>query len=70
MNVITGYHMFRLRQFTGIPMKNLAEVAAAVAYETLKNNEELKQKLMETYSIRTPEKQLEIDLKKGYEKLI
>ena len=64
-----GYQSFRLRQLTGIPLSKICEVACEIAYDTLLRDLELREKTIREYSIRTPEKQLEIDLKNGYEKV-
>ena len=65
-----GYESFRLRQLTGIPLSRICEVASEIAYKTLLEDPELRQEVMGKYSIRSPERQLEYDLKKGYEKVI
>jgi hypothetical protein len=65
----TGYESFRLRQLTGIPLSRICEVASEIAYNTLRENPELLNRTIEKYSIRSPARQLEIDLKKGYEKV-
>ena len=67
---LTGYNSFRLRQFTGIPLSRICEVASDIAYRVLQEDPFLRQEIIEKYSIRTPERQLEYDLKKGYEKVI
>jgi hypothetical protein len=64
-----GYQSFRLRQLTGIPLTRICEVACEVAYHKLLEDLDLLQEIREGYSIRTPERQLEIDLKNGYEKV-
>lgn len=70
MESFAGYQSFRLRQLTGIPLRRICEVAAEVAYETLRNDQEKLRKVMKENSIRTPERQLELDLEHGYEKVI
>lgn len=70
MNIRIGFYMFRLRQLTGIPFTRLAEIAADVAYNALKDNSDLKMQLVENHSIRDPDRQIEIDIKKGYDKVI
>ena len=65
-----GFKSFRLRQLTGIPLTRICEVASDIAYEILIDNPELKQEVISKYSIRSPERQLEIDLKRGYEKVV
>ena len=65
-----GYKSFRLRQLTGIPLTRICEVASDIAYRVLLNNHDLREEITRKYSIRSPERQLEIDLKRGYEKVI
>jgi len=65
-----GYQSFRLRQLTGIPLSRICEVACEVAYHTLLDDPSLLQEIRNGYSIRSPERQLEIDLKNGYEKVV
>ena len=65
-----GFKSFRLRQLTGIPLTRICEVASGIAYEVLLENPNLKQEVIDKYSIRSPQRQLEIDLKKGYEKVV
>ena len=65
-----GYRSFRLRQLTGIPLSRISEVASDIAYKVLLDDQDLRQEVISKYSIRTPERQLEYDLKKGYEKVI
>jgi hypothetical protein len=65
-----GFQSFRLRQLTGIPLTRICEVASEIAYNQLLNNPELLADTMRKYSIRSPERQLEIDLERGYEKVI
>ena len=65
-----GYKSFRLRQLTGIPLTRICEVACEVAYKVLLKNPDLREKIIKEYSIRSPERQLELDLERGYEKVI
>jgi hypothetical protein len=65
-----GYKSFRLRQLTGIPLSRICEVACDIAYEVLMENPVLKDETIRKYSIRSPERQLEIDIKNGYEKVV
>ena len=65
-----GYNSFRLRQLTGIPLSRISEAACEIAYGFLLEDRDLRQEIIEKYSIRSPEKQLELDLRKGYEKVI
>jgi hypothetical protein len=65
-----GYRAFRLRQLTGIPLSRICEVASDIAYEVLKENAQLREEIIEKYSVRSPDRQLEMDLKKGYERVI
>ena len=65
-----GYQSFRLRQLTGIPLTRICEVACEIAYDRLLEDPGLLQEIREDYSIRSPERQLEIDLKRGYEKVL
>ena len=65
-----GYRSFRLRQLTCIPLSRISEVASDIAYKVLLDDQDLRQEVISKYSIRTPERQLEYDLKKGYEKVI
>jgi hypothetical protein len=65
-----GFQSFRLRQLTGIPITRICEVASEIAYHTLLKDTELLAETMTKYSIRSPERQLEIDLERGYEKAI
>ena len=64
-----GYRSFRLRQLTGIPLSRVCEVASDIAYRVLKDDDEFREDIIKRYSIRSPERQLEIDLKRGYEKV-
>ncbi|MGD0282352.1 MAG: hypothetical protein ABSB95_08330 [Dissulfurispiraceae bacterium] len=70
MNVEIGFNMFRLRQITGIPLTKLPEIAALITYEIIKDNDDFKRKLIKAHSIRDPERQIELDIKKGYEKVV
>ena len=65
-----GYNSFRLRQLTGIPLTRISEVASGIAYRVLLDDDGLREEIVRKYSIRPPERQLEIDLEKGYEKVI
>jgi len=65
-----GYRSFRLRQLRGIPLTRICEVACDIAYQVLLENSDLRAKIIEEYSVRSPERQLEIDLERGYEKVI
>ena len=65
-----GFRSFRLRQLTGIPLTRICEVASDIAYNVLLDDPELRAEVINRYSIRSPERQLEYDLKKGYEKVI
>ena len=64
------YYSYRLRQFTGIPLTRICEVASEIAYETLLKNPEFLEETRKKYAVRTPERQLEIDLSRGYERLV
>jgi len=64
------YNAFRLRQLTGIPITRICEVACEIAYETLLKDTELLQRTRKKYGVRSPWKQLEIDVKKGYNRVI
>jgi hypothetical protein len=59
-----------LRQLTGIPLTRICEVASEIAYETLLKDPELLERTRKKYAVRTPERQLEIDLSRGYERLV
>ncbi|MEW6664142.1 MAG: hypothetical protein AB1512_02830 [Thermodesulfobacteriota bacterium] len=63
------FNSFRLRQLTGIPLIRICEVASEIAYKTLLEDPELRKEVIRKYSVRSPEKQLEIDLNRGYEKV-
>jgi len=65
-----GYRSFRLRQLTGIPLTRICEVACEIAYDTLLQSPGLLHDTIEKYSLRTPEMQLELDLNRGYEKVV
>jgi hypothetical protein len=64
------YNSYRLRQLTGIPLTRICEVACEIAYDTLIENPFLLEETRKKYAVRTPERQLEIDLDRGYEKVI
>jgi len=64
-----GYRSFRLRQLTGIPLSRICEVASDIAYRVLRDDDAFREDIIRRYSIRSPERQLEIDLKRGYEKV-
>ena len=64
------FKSFRLRQLTGIPLTRIGEVACDIAYRVLLEDEDLLKEVIDKYSIRSPKRQLEYDLKKGYEKVI
>ena len=66
----TSCNSFRLRQFTGIPLSRICEVASDIAYRILQEDPGLRQEIIEKYSIRSSERQLEYGLKRGYEKVI
>ncbi len=65
-----GYESFRLRQLTGIPLTRICEVASDIAYKVLVKDTKLKEKIIRKYAVRSPERQLEIDLERGYGKVI
>ena len=65
-----GYQSFKLRQLTGLPLSRICEVACEIAYDSLIENPYLLDDTIKKYSIRSPERQLEIDLNRGYEKLV
>ena len=65
-----GYNSFRLRQLTLIPLSRICEVANDIAYEVLSENAQLREEIIQKYSIRSPDRQLEIDLERGYERVI
>ena len=67
---LVGYRSFRLRQLTGIPLTRICEVASDIAYRVLMEDVELREEVIRKHSIRPPERQLEIDLNRGYEKVI
>ena len=64
------FNSFRLRQLSRIPLTRICEVASEIAYNTLLEDPEFREEGMRKYSIRSPERQLEIDLERGYEKVI
>ena len=64
------YYSYRLRQLTGIPLTRICEVASEIAYETLLKDPEFLERTRKKYAMRTPERQLEIDLSRGYERLV
>jgi hypothetical protein len=64
-----GYKSFRLRQLTGIPLSRICEVASDIAYRVLVDDAGLREDIISRYSLRSPQRQLEIDLKKGYGKV-
>jgi hypothetical protein len=64
------YNSFRLRQLTGIPLTRICEVACEIAYDTLTENPLLLEETRRKYAIRSPERQLEIDLDRGYLKVV
>ncbi len=64
------YNSFRLRQLTGIPITRICEVACEIAYDTLIENPELLEITRRKYAVRSPERQLEIDLGRGYERVV
>ena len=64
-----GYRSYRLRQLTGIPLARISEVASDIAYRVLVDDAGFREEIIRRYSIRSPDRQLEIDLKRGYEKV-
>jgi hypothetical protein len=64
------YNSFRLRQLTGIPLTRICEVACEIAYDTLLENPFLLEETRKKYAVRSPERQLEIDLNRGYLKVV
>ena len=44
-------------------------MASDIAYRVLRDDDEFREDIIRRYSIRSPERQLEIDLKRGYEKV-
>jgi hypothetical protein len=64
------YYSYRLRQLTGIPLTRICEVASEIAYETLLKDPEFLERTRKKYAVRTPERQLEIDLSRGYVRLV
>jgi len=65
-----GFKSFRLRQLTGIPLSRICEVASDIAYRVLMDDADLREDIRREYSLRSPQRQLEIDIKRGYEKVI
>ena len=61
---------YKLRQLTGIPLTRICEVACEIAYDTLLERPDLLQETIRKYSVRSPERQLEIDLAKGYDRVV
>ncbi len=61
---------YRLRQITGIPLTRICEVASEIAYEALTKDPDLLEKTRKDYAVRSPERQLQIDLDKGYVRLV
>jgi hypothetical protein len=59
-----------LRQLTGIPLTRICEVACEIAYDTLLERPDLLEETIRKYSVRSPERQLEIDLSRGYLKVV
>jgi hypothetical protein len=64
------YNSYKLRQLTGIPLTRICEVACEIAYDTLLERPDLLQETIRKYSVRSPERQLEIDLARGYLKVV
>jgi hypothetical protein len=64
------YNSYKLRQLTGIPLTRICEVACEIAYDTLLERPDLLQETIRKYSVRSPERQLEIDLSTGYLKVM
>ena len=64
------YYSYRLRQLTGIPLTRICEVASEIAYESLLKDTKLLESTRKKYAVRTPERQLEIDLSRGYVRLV
>ena len=64
------YYSYRLRQLTGIPLTRICEVASEIAYETLLKDPEFLERTRKKYAVRTSERQLEIDLSRGYVRLV
>ena len=65
-----GWNSYRLRQLTGIPLTRICEVACEIAYDSLLKDSELLETTRSKYAVRTPERQLEIDLSREYERLV
>ena len=64
------YNSYKLRQLTGIPLTRICEVACEIAYDALLEKPDLLQETIKKYSIRSPERQLEIDISRGYLKVV
>jgi hypothetical protein len=64
------YYSYRLRQLTGIPLTRICEVASEIAYGTLLKDPELLETTRKKYAVRSPERQLQIDLDRGYVRLV
>jgi hypothetical protein len=64
------YNSYKLRQLTGIPLTRICEVACERAYDTLLEKPDLLQETIRKYSVRSPERQLEIDFARGYLKVV
>ncbi len=54
MNIEIGFHMFRLRQLTGIPLIRLAEVTVEISFSVLSEYHDLRDEVIKSHSIRTP----------------
>jgi len=64
------YNSYKLRQLTGIPLTRICEVACEIAYDTLLERPDLLQETIRKYSVRSPQRQLEIDLARGYLRVV
>ena len=64
------YNSYKLRQLTGIPLTRICEVACEIAYDTLLERPDLLEDTIRKYSVRSPKRQLEIDLSRGYLKVV
>lgn len=64
------YYSYWLRQLTGIPLTQICEVAYEIAYDTLLERPDFLQETIRKYSVRSPERQLEIHLARGYERVV
>ena len=64
------YNSYKLRQLTGIPLTRICEVASEIAYDTLLERPDLLQDTIRKYSVRSPQRQLEIGLSRGYLKVV